>query len=183
MTRVVDSGELRDALRSCLAVDRFVDEVAGAAPFASHDELLATADAVARTLTPAEVDAALAHHPRIGERAQGDGQSQRFSRSEQSSAEASDATLAHAITDGNAAYEERFDRVFLIRAAGRGRAEILTELTRRLQLDDATEAATVASELHDITLLRLATLYPPTAASGTGATAASGASPLAEGDA
>ncbi|WP_368499242.1 2-oxo-4-hydroxy-4-carboxy-5-ureidoimidazoline decarboxylase [Herbiconiux sp. A18JL235] len=183
MTGVVDSGELREALRSCLGVERFVAEVAGAAPFATNDELLATADAVARTLTPAEVDAALAHHPRIGERAAGDGQSQRFSRSEQSSAEASDAGLAQAIADGNAAYERRFDRVFLVRAAGRGRAEILAELTRRLVLDDAAEAATVASELHDITLLRLASLYPPTAASGTAATAASGTSPRAEGDA
>jgi 2-oxo-4-hydroxy-4-carboxy-5-ureidoimidazoline decarboxylase len=156
------TGELREALRSCLAVDRFVDEVAAAAPFASHDGLLAEADRVASSLTPAEVDAALAHHPRIGERAAGDGQSQRFSRAEQSTADASDAGLASAIADGNARYEERFDRVFLIRAAGRSRQEILAELDRRLLLDDEAEAATVASELHDITMLRLASLYPPT---------------------
>ncbi|GAA2249203.1 2-oxo-4-hydroxy-4-carboxy-5-ureidoimidazoline decarboxylase [Herbiconiux moechotypicola] len=156
----VDSPEFREALRSCLGVERFVDEVAAAAPFGSRAELLETASRVARTLTPAEVDAALAHHPRIGERASGEGRAQRFSRSEQSAADASDSELAAAIAAGNAAYEERFDRVFLIRAAGRGRPEILAELTRRLELDDATEAATVASELHDITLLRLGSLYP-----------------------
>jgi 2-oxo-4-hydroxy-4-carboxy-5-ureidoimidazoline decarboxylase len=155
-----DTAEFRELLRSCLGVGRFVDEVSAAAPFASNAELLETASRVARTLTPAEVDAALAHHPRIGERASGEGRSQRFSRAEQSAADASDEALADAITAGNAAYEARFDRVFLIRAAGRGRAEILAELTRRLDLDDAAEAATVASELHDITLLRLATLYP-----------------------
>jgi len=152
--------ELREALRSCLAVDRFVEEVAAGAPFASNAELLARADAAASALSAAEVDAALAHHPRIGERATGEGRSQRFSRSEQSAAEASDESLADAIAEGNARYEERFDRVFLIRAAGRGRSEILAELNRRLELDDAAEAATVASELHDITLLRLASLYP-----------------------
>jgi 2-oxo-4-hydroxy-4-carboxy-5-ureidoimidazoline decarboxylase len=157
---VIDSPALRDALRSCLGVDRFVEEVAGGAPYASTADLLAAADRVAASLSPAEVDAALAHHPRIGERAAGDGQSQRFSRAEQSAAEASDAELASAIAAGNAAYEARFDRVFLIRAAGRTRAEILAELTRRLELDDATEAATVASELHDITMLRLRSLYP-----------------------
>ncbi|MFB2597603.1 2-oxo-4-hydroxy-4-carboxy-5-ureidoimidazoline decarboxylase [Herbiconiux sp. P17] len=159
---VIDSPELRDALHSCLGVERFVAEVADGAPYATSAELLAIADRVAATLTPAEVDAALAHHPRIGERAKGDGRSQRFSRGEQAAAEASDADLADAIAAGNAAYEARFDRVFLIRAAGRSRAEILAELTRRLEHDDATEAATVASELHDITMLRLRSLYPST---------------------
>jgi 2-oxo-4-hydroxy-4-carboxy-5-ureidoimidazoline decarboxylase len=158
--RTATVGGLREALFSCLGVDRFADEVAAAAPFGSNAALLALADRVASSLTPAEVDAALAHHPRIGERATGEGRSQTFSRAEQSAAEASDAGLAEAIAAGNAAYEARFDRVFLIRAAGRDRAEILEELTRRLELDDAAEAATVASELHDITMLRLQQLYP-----------------------
>lgn len=153
--------EFAESLRSCLGVERFVSEVSAGAPYASAEALLAEASRVASTLTPAEVDAALAHHPRIGERAAGDGQAQRFSRAEQSSAEASDEELAAAVAAGNRAYEARFDRVFLIRAAGRGRADILAELTRRLELSDADEAATVASELHDITMLRLRTLHPP----------------------
>jgi 2-oxo-4-hydroxy-4-carboxy-5-ureidoimidazoline decarboxylase len=157
----VDGPEFREALRSCLGVERFVEEVAAAAPFSSHDQLLAVADRVASSLTAAEVDAALAHHPRIGERAAGEGRAQRFSRSEQSAAEASDAALAEEIAAGNREYEARFDRVFLIRAAGRGRGEILQELRRRLLLDEAAEAAVVAGELHDITMLRLASLYPP----------------------
>jgi 2-oxo-4-hydroxy-4-carboxy-5-ureidoimidazoline decarboxylase len=48
--------------------------------------------------------------------------------------------------------------VFLIRAAGRSRRDILGELQRRLVLDDDTEAAIVGSELRDIALLRLAVL-------------------------
>ncbi len=174
---IVDSPDLREQLRSCLGVERFVDEVASGAPYVDNGELLAAADRVASSLTPTEVDAALAHHPRIGERAAGEGQAQRFSRSEQSAADASDAELAEAIAAGNRAYEERFDRVFLIRAAGRGRAEILAELTRRLDNDDATEAATVASELQDITMLRLAILYPPAPAGSEPASAAEPAHP------
>ncbi|HEV7949033.1 MAG TPA: 2-oxo-4-hydroxy-4-carboxy-5-ureidoimidazoline decarboxylase, partial [Glaciihabitans sp.] len=58
-----------------------------------------------------------------------------------------------------AAYEARFGRVFLIRAAGRSRAEILSELTRRLELDDETELAIVGEQLRDIALLRLTTQF------------------------
>lgn len=167
--RRASEAELREALRSCLGVERFVDEVAAEAPFGSNDELLAAAGPVAASLTADEIDAALAHHPRIGERMRGEGRAQAFSRSEQSAAEVSDEDLALAIAAGNEAYEVRFDRVFLIRAAGRGRAEILAELTRRLELDDTAELATVASELRDITMLRLATLFPPTHATATSA--------------
>ena len=66
-------------------------------------------------------------------------------------------SLADAIADGNAAYEERFGRVFLIRAAGRGPDEMLAELTRRLGNDDDTEAAEALDQLRQIALLRLRT--------------------------
>ena len=56
---------------------------------------------------------------------------------------------------GNAAYEQRFDRVFLIRAAGRSAEEILAELDRRLENDDATERAETVDNLRQITALRL----------------------------
>ena len=58
---------------------------------------------------------------------------------------------------GNAAYEERFGRVFLIRAAGRDADQILGELDRRLQNDDATERAETVDNLRQIALLRLGT--------------------------
>lgn len=147
--------QLRRALESSLSVQRWVDDVVAAAPFASPDELLQVAAAAATPLTPAEIDEALAHHPRIGERPAGTTRSQRFSRREQASPDADDPTLAAAMTAGNAAYEERFGRVFLIRAAGRTRTEILAELHRRLELDDSAERAIVAGQLREIALLRL----------------------------
>jgi 2-oxo-4-hydroxy-4-carboxy-5-ureidoimidazoline decarboxylase len=64
-----------------------------------------------------------------------------------------------AIAAGNAAYEARFGRVFLIRAAGRSKAEILAELTRRAALDEQTELAVVGAELRDIALLRVRQLF------------------------
>ncbi len=67
--------------------------------------------------------------------------------------------FADELAAGNAAYEARFGRVFIIRAAGRTRAEILAELERRLQLDDATELLIVGEQLRDIALLRLEKLF------------------------
>ena len=52
-------------------VPAWAEAVAGTRPFASVDELEATADRLARSWGRPELDAALAHHPRIGERPSG----------------------------------------------------------------------------------------------------------------
>ena len=77
---------------------------------------------------------------------------------DQAASASSDEDLAERLIAGNRAYEERFDRVFLIRAAGRSRAEIVAELERRLTLDDAVERAIVADQLREITVLRVRAL-------------------------
>jgi 2-oxo-4-hydroxy-4-carboxy-5-ureidoimidazoline decarboxylase len=155
MTMIPVGDELRAALAACLAVPRWVDDVAVGAPFESVADLLEAAREAATPLSRAEIDQAMAEHPRIGEKPQGSSRAAGFSRTEQAADDADDAGLAAAIADGNRRYEERFDRVFLIRAAGRSRRQILSELTRRLALDDETEADIVGSELRDIALIRL----------------------------
>ncbi len=67
--------------------------------------------------------------------------------------EASDT--ARRLAEGNAAYEARFDRVFLIRAAGRDAEQRLAELDRRLANDDDAERAETVDNLRQIALLRL----------------------------
>lgn len=151
--------ELREGLTACLAVPRWVDDVAGRAPYGSVDELLAAARDAATPLSPVEVDLALADHPRIGEQARGGGAAQDFSRAEQAASASEDDQLAAALAAGNRAYEHRFGRVFLIRAAGRTRPEILAELDRRLGLEPDAEVAIVGSELRDIALLRIPQLF------------------------
>lgn len=138
----------RDALLGCLAVPRWADEILAGQPYADEDALIAAADTAARALTDEELDQALSGHPRIGER--GGAQSQR-----EQSAVGKDDETAQRLAAGNAAYEERFDRVFLIRAAGRSADEILAELDRRLRNDDATERAETVDNLRQIALLRL----------------------------
>lgn len=146
---------LREALTASLAVPRWVEDVASHAPFESLEQLVLVAYTEATPLAPDEIAQAIAHHPRIGEKPTGEGTSQAFSRAEQGSSE----ELADEIAAGNRAYEERFGRVFIIRAAGRTRAEILAELNRRLQLDDETELVIVGEQLRDIALLRLQKLF------------------------
>ena len=151
----VTEEQLREGLPACLHVRRWVDEVAAGAPYDSLDALLAVARERATPLSPAEVDEAMADHPRIGERPRGTGASASFSRAEQASSASDDEDLARRLAAGNAAYEERFGRVFLIRAAGRSRAEILAELERRLRLEEDEEVEIVGRELRDIALLRI----------------------------
>jgi 2-oxo-4-hydroxy-4-carboxy-5-ureidoimidazoline decarboxylase len=146
-----------DDLRAALGVERWVLEVSAGGPFASLDELLATASAAATPLSPEEIDEAIAHHPRIGEKPQGEGAAQSFSRAEQ--ADAGDAQTNLAIAAGNKIYEQRFGRIFIIRAAGRSRSEILHELQRRLKHTPGEELAIVGEQLRDIALLRLEKLY------------------------
>ena len=66
-----------------------------------------------------------------------------------------DDDVRTALLEGNRAYEQRFDHVFLIRAAGRSPAEMLAELRRRLGNDPETEQREVAEQLRQITRLRL----------------------------
>jgi len=162
MIEATDS-ELRGGLEAALSVPRWVDELAARAPFESLDQLLHLARAAATPLSPSEIDEAMAHHPRIGEKAAGTSAAAAHSRREQAglghTSDEDDAELTAAIAAGNAAYEARFDRVFLIRAAGRTRAEILHELESRLTLDDDTELAIVGEQLREIALLRLAATF------------------------
>ena len=149
------AAELSELLRSCLAVPRWIEQVAGGAPYASAGDLLERARHAADPLETAEIEQALSDHPRIGARPQGQGLSAAFSTAEQRAPDADDEELAAKVAAGNAAYEKRFGRVFLIRAAGRTRAEVYAEQQRRLTLDDETDLQIVAHELREIAMLRL----------------------------
>lgn len=139
------------------AIPAWVGGVVAGRPYARAAELEASAAAAAGDWTRADLDAALAHHPRIGERPAGAGAEADASRREQAAMTDAAADVAARIAAGNAAYEERFGRVFLIRAAGRSPEEMLAELERRLGNDDETEAREAIEQLRQIALLRLRT--------------------------
>jgi 2-oxo-4-hydroxy-4-carboxy-5-ureidoimidazoline decarboxylase len=153
--------EARRHLRECNAADRFVREVAAGRPYASAADAAGSAEAVSLALDWAEVSQALAAHPRIGDRVEGETAHARASRSEQASMASADDAVRTALTEENRVYEARFGHVFLIRAAGRSPAQMLTELRRRLDNDDETERREVTRELAGITRLRVEGLVGP----------------------
>ncbi|TWS18549.1 2-oxo-4-hydroxy-4-carboxy-5-ureidoimidazoline decarboxylase [Tsukamurella asaccharolytica] len=147
--------DIRATLLACCDVRSWSDAVIDGRPYADATDALRAAGTAALAFTPADVDRALAAHPRIGERATGASTEAAWSRREQSGV-ASDAETQAALLAGNAAYEERFDRVFLINAAGLDATAVLAELHRRLENTPDAEAAEVARELRGIALRRLA---------------------------
>ncbi|MFT4230109.1 MAG: 2-oxo-4-hydroxy-4-carboxy-5-ureidoimidazoline decarboxylase [Microbacterium sp.] len=154
--------EAAAAVRVWAAVPWWVDELVAARPFGSVSDLERSAIDLAARWTAADLDAALAHHPRIGQRPTGTGADADASRREQAAMSAATDDVAERMAAANAAYEERFGRVFLIRAAGRSPEEMLAALERRLGADDATEAAEALEQLREIAALRLhQTLTPP----------------------
>lgn len=117
-------------------------------PYASREALLASAESFAAELTPGELHAAMAGHPRIGERRAGDA----FSKTEQSGV---DSALADRLRAANERYEERFGHIYLVFASGRSGEELLAILESRLSNSPQDELRVVNAELAKITLLRL----------------------------
>lgn len=141
-------------LRPCVDIPRWINEIVAARPFATEDGVLGFAEQAAKPWTEDEIDDALAHHPRIGERAEGSSAEASLSRREQSGVATSDDT-AEQLVAGNRAYEEKFERVFLIRAAGRSAEDILAALQERLQHTRDEELDVIAGQLRQIAILRL----------------------------
>jgi 2-oxo-4-hydroxy-4-carboxy-5-ureidoimidazoline decarboxylase len=160
VTRLADfnalpGGEADHVLRPCLDIDRWVDELVRGRPYPSVGELLDRAGRAASPFTTAEVEAALRHHPRIGEGSGSSSAGAAFSRDEQGGVARDPETLER-LAEANRRYEERFGRVFLVRAAGRGAEDVLAALVDRLGNDAGTEERVVADQLREIAVLRLA---------------------------
>jgi 2-oxo-4-hydroxy-4-carboxy-5-ureidoimidazoline decarboxylase len=140
--------------------------------------LTAATDTAFAALTWADLEEALAHHPRIGERPEGADRASAWSRAEQSgvgrsgadrsgagrsgagdSADRTDTEeTAQGLRAGNLAYERRFGHVFLICATGLSAEQMLGALRSRLGNDVATEREIVRAELAKIAHLRVARL-------------------------
>lgn len=155
----MSEADAAETLRPCVDIDSWVEELVAARPYAGLAALLERADARARTWSAAEVEEALADHPRIGERHAGEGASAAMSGREQAGVDPHDADVQRRLAEGNAAYEARFDRIYLVRAAGRSAEEILALLEERLDNDPDTELAVTAGQLREIALLRLEGLF------------------------
>jgi 2-oxo-4-hydroxy-4-carboxy-5-ureidoimidazoline decarboxylase len=147
---------LRPRLLSLTAVDAWADGLLAGRPYDDLGAVLATSDEIVSGLDETQIDSALAGHPRIGERAAGvDEESAARSAKEQSAMSQADSDVQDAVTRGNADYEERFGRIYLVAAAGRSADELLSLLQQRLGNDPVTELEVVRQELARISRIRL----------------------------
>ena len=142
-------------IHPCVALPEWADALALGRPYASRDELFSTAKALTQAWGEAARAQALSAHPRIGEKPAGSAAEAALARQEQSSVDSENERLAQALREGNARYEARFGRVFLIRAKGRSGDEMLQALTHRLQHTADEEVAEALAQLREITMLRL----------------------------
>lgn len=133
-------------LLACCAAPRWAAQVVAGRPYGTVDALQAAA---AAALTDGDLDAAMAGHPRIGDRAGG------ASRREQAAVAAAGDDIRAALAAGNRAYEDRFGHVYLVCATGRGAEDLLATLHSRLGNDPATERAVALGELAAINRIRL----------------------------
>jgi len=160
------AGAAQQALRECCAAPRWVEQMAGARPYASAQDAIRQSGAIVSALTVTDLAQALAGHPRIGERPDpGDGspRAAAWSRREQSGVDADDAETRRALTQGNLEYEQRFGHIYLVCASGRTGKELLDVLCGRLQNEPEDEWQVVRTELQKINALRLQRLLADSA--------------------
>ncbi|WP_051179857.1 2-oxo-4-hydroxy-4-carboxy-5-ureidoimidazoline decarboxylase [Nocardia concava] len=145
-------------LLTCNASRAWARKMVANRPYTDDASLLAAAVSGVTELSWSDIEEALSAHPRIGERTAAKHQSEqeaKWSADEQSGTTDADAQIKAELAAGNVAYEERFGHVFLIRAAGRSAAEMLSELRIRLGNSIPDEQLVVRRELADITGLRV----------------------------
>jgi 2-oxo-4-hydroxy-4-carboxy-5-ureidoimidazoline decarboxylase len=150
----------RQELLACCSSARWATEVTSGRPYASVGEVLARSEESVAGLTEADLEEALAGHPRIGDRAtpapaRGEAADAGWSRDEQAGVRAADRVTAQALAEGNAEYERRFGHIYLVCATGRSGPELLALLRERLGNDPAAEWDMVRRELAKINQIRL----------------------------
>jgi 2-oxo-4-hydroxy-4-carboxy-5-ureidoimidazoline decarboxylase len=152
---VAGDDDARRLLLTCLDAPRWADRVLAGRPYDTVGEVEAGMVAASATISDEELEQALARHPRIGERADADRHDAAHSTREQSGVDRDDADLARRLEEGNRAYEDRFGRVFIVRAAGRSGGDILEHLHQRLDNSDELERAATIDQLTQIAVLRM----------------------------
>jgi len=152
------SSDAEKEILSCCGSRAWAHAMTEARPFARADEVFSYATEVWRELGRGDWIDAFQSHPRIGERhaelATGEA-SARWSAGEQSRVSQSDDAIKAEIAEGNRRYEERFGRIFIIRATGKAPKEILDALERRLANNDEDELRESAAQQEEIMQLRL----------------------------
>ncbi len=151
----MDDDAARERLLVCLDVPRWADAVLAGRPFATLGEIEAAMTAASATSPTTSWSR---RWP--GTRGSASAPTRRSTTPSTPPASspgstAADVDLARRLEEGNRAYEERFGRVFIVRAAGRSGRDILEHLRHRLANTDELERAATIDQLTQIAVLRM----------------------------
>jgi 2-oxo-4-hydroxy-4-carboxy-5-ureidoimidazoline decarboxylase len=127
-------------------------------PIVNESALLASCDEVWKNLPESDWLEAFRSHPRIGDSHAPDSataQSAAWSGEEQRNAGTASDDIKTALTAGNRAYEQKFNRIFIVCATGKSAPDILAILQRRLCNEEAAELQEAAEQQRQIAQLRL----------------------------
>jgi len=145
-------------IQPCCGSKAWAHGMASRRPISDEAALLAASDEVWRKLPESDWMEAFCSHPRIGEShgpASADARSATWSGGEQRKVGTASEDIKKALAEGNRAYEQRFNRIFIVCATGKSAQEILEILRRRLHNDEATELREAAEQQRQIAQLRL----------------------------
>jgi OHCU decarboxylase len=142
----------------CCGSNSWARQMAAVRPIEDEGSLLAASDKTWRSLTETDLLEAFARHPRIGHSvapSTAPARSAQWSSEEQQKVGAAGDNVLAALAEGNRAYDHRFNRIFIVCAAGKSAQTILDILQRRLRNDEQTELQESAEQQRQITTLRL----------------------------
>jgi OHCU decarboxylase len=152
------SQKAADEILPCCGSKSWARQMAACRPIFDETALLGASDRVWKNLPESDWLEAFRSHPRIGESrpaASTPAQSAAWSRDEQRKVGSAADDVKALLAEGNRSYEQRFHRIFIVCATGKSAPEILENLRRRLQNDEATELREAAEEQRQIAHLRL----------------------------
>jgi OHCU decarboxylase len=156
-------GEAMNAILPCCGSQNWARRMAARRPLADEAALLAASNEVWRSLSTSDWMDAFRSHPRIGESRAGQSQpaqSIEWSAQEQSKVNDADADVKIALAEANQEYERRFNRIFIVCAAGKSASAILEIVQRRIKNDPETELHEAAEQQRQITEIRLKKWLP-----------------------
>jgi OHCU decarboxylase len=150
--------EAAQEIFACCGSKAWARGLAARRPFTGEADLLAGCDQVWKSLPESDWMEAFRSHPRIGESpppASARVRSTAWSGEEQRKVATAGEDMKTALAEGNRAYEQRFNRIFIVCATGKSASEILGILRRRLRNDETKELHEAAEQQRQIAHLRL----------------------------
>jgi 2-oxo-4-hydroxy-4-carboxy-5-ureidoimidazoline decarboxylase len=151
------SDEAAEEILSCCGSKAWAYGMAARRPIVDETGLLTACDQVWKSLAESDWMEAFRTHPRIGESPSPavPTQSANWSEEEQRRVGASAEDVKVALAEWNRTYERRFNRIFIVCAAGKAATEILEILRRRVRNEAAAELIEATEQQRLITHLRL----------------------------